>query len=187
MFPTPKTALTPNTYAYESTPLVKPTGFREYDARWLLEKEINLMGVQALGLGLGTLIRELNVKPEIVTGHDFRSYSSAVKMALISGLMASGCKVHDIGLAITPMAYFAQFELEVPCVAMVTASHNDNGWTGVKMGAQRPLTFGPDEMGRLKEIVLSGAWRERPGGTLRVIEGLAERYIADAAARCRLS
>ena len=112
MFPTPKSALAPNTYAYESTPLVKPTGFREYDARWLLEKEINLMGVQALGLGLGTLIRELNVKPEIVTGHDFRSYSSAVKMALISGLMASGCKVHDIGLAITPMAYFAQFELK---------------------------------------------------------------------------
>jgi phosphomannomutase/phosphoglucomutase len=44
------------------------------------------------------------------------------------------------------MAYFAQFELDVPCVAMVTASHNDNGWTGVKMGANRPLTFGPDEM-----------------------------------------
>ncbi|MGB7773857.1 MAG: phosphomannomutase/phosphoglucomutase, partial [Pseudolabrys sp.] len=61
MFPTPKPALTPNTYAYESSPLVKPTGFREYDARWLLEKEINLMGVQALGIGLGTLIHELNV------------------------------------------------------------------------------------------------------------------------------
>src|SRR5262249_21735929 len=123
MFPTPKNALTPNTYAYESSPLVKPTGFREYDARWLLEKEINLMGVQALGIGLGTLIHELNVKPEIVTGHDFRSYSSAVKMALISGLITSGCKVYDIGLVITPMAYFAQFELNVPCVAMVTASH----------------------------------------------------------------
>ena len=51
MFPKPKPALTPNTYAYESEPLVKPTGFREYDARWLLGKEINLMGVQALGHG----------------------------------------------------------------------------------------------------------------------------------------
>src|SRR5436853_1014772 len=98
MFPKPKPSLTPNTYAYESEPLVKPTGFREYDARWLLEKEINLMGVQALGLGLGTLIHVLGVKPEIVTGHDFRSYSSAVKAALIGGLMGSGCKVHDIGL-----------------------------------------------------------------------------------------
>ena len=154
MFPKPKPSLTPNTYAYESEPMVKPTGFREYDARWLLGKEINLMGVQALGMGLGTLIRELGVKPEIVTGHDFRSYSASVKTSLISGLLAAGCKVHDIGLAVTPMAYFAQFELDVPCVAMVTASHNDNGWTGVKMGANRPLTFGPDEMTRLKEIVL---------------------------------
>ncbi len=90
MFPKPQAALSPNTYAYESSPLVKPTGFREYDARWLLEKEINLMGVQALGMGLGTLIHELGVKPEIVTGHDFRGYSASVKMALISGLMAAG-------------------------------------------------------------------------------------------------
>ena len=154
MFPKPKSALTPNTYAYESEPLVKPTGFREYDARWLLGQEINLLGVQALGLGLGTLIRELGVKPEIVTAHDFRRYSASVMLALTSGLMAAGCRVHDIGLVTTPMAYFAQFELDVPCVAMVTASHNENGWTGVKMGAQRPLTFGPDEMGRLKDIVL---------------------------------
>ena len=159
--PSPNPSLTPNTYAYESEPLVKPTGFREYDARWLLGKEINLMGVQALGMGLGTLIREMGVKPEIVTGHDFRGYSASVKTSLISGLLAAGCKVHDIGLAMTPMAYFAQFELDVPCVAMVTASHNDNGWTGVKMGANRPLTFGPDEMTRLKEIVLGAAFKLR--------------------------
>ena len=116
-------------------------------------------------MGLGVLIKELGQKQEIVTGHDFRGYSASIKYALISGLMASGCKVHDIGLAMTPMAYFAQFELDVPCVAMVTASHNDNGWTGVKMGANRPLTFGPDEMTRLKEIVL-GAKFEQQGRRL---------------------
>ena len=78
--------------------MVKPTGFREYDARWLFSKEINLMGIQALGMGLGALIAELGVKQEIVTGHDFRGYSASIKYALISGLMAAGCKVHDIGL-----------------------------------------------------------------------------------------
>src|ERR1700722_14701131 len=127
MFPKPKSVLVPNTYAYESEPMVKATGFREYDARWLFGKEINLMGIQALGMGLGALIAELGVRQEVVTGHDFRGYSASIKYALISGLMASGCKVHDIGLCMTPMAYFAQFELDVPCVAMVTASHNDNG------------------------------------------------------------
>src|ERR1700704_3282958 len=106
MFPKPKPSLLPNTPEYESLPMVKPTGFREYDARWLLEKEINLMGLQAVGLGLGTLIHQMGVRPDIVTGHDFRSYSAAVKMALTSGLMGAGCRVHDIGLALSPMAYF---------------------------------------------------------------------------------
>ena len=186
MFPKPKPALTPNTYAYESEPLVKPTGFREYDARWLLGKEINLMGVQALGLGLGTLIRELGVEPKVVTGHDFRGYSASVKTALVSGLMAAGCEVHDIGLALTPMAYFAQFALDVPCVAMVTASHNDNGWTGVKMGVDRPLTFGPDEMARLKDIVLGGRFEMRGGGAYAFVEDFPARYLADLTDRPKL-
>src|SRR5215510_12345431 len=186
MFPKPKSALKPNTYAYESEPLVKPTGFREYDARWLLGSEINLMGVQALGMGPGTLIRELGAKPEIVTGHDFRGYSASVKTSLVSGLMAVGCKVYDIGLAVTPMSYFAQFELDVPCVAMVTASHNDNGWTGVKMGANRPLTFGPVEMKRLKEIVLAARFDLKAGGSYHFVESFPERYIADLTKRPKL-
>ena len=186
MFPKPASALKPTTYAFEASPLVKSTGFREYDARWLLDREINLMGVQALGMGLGTLIHQLGVRPEIVTGHDFRSYSAAVKMALVSGLMAVGCKVRDIGLVLSPMAYFAQFELDVPCVAMVTASHNDNGWTGVKMGAARPLTFGPDEMGRLKEIVLAARFDLRGHGEYQFVEDFPARYIADLTRRPKL-
>jgi phosphomannomutase/phosphoglucomutase len=182
----PSAALIPNTYAYETQPLVKATGFREYDARWLFGPDINLLGVEALGLGLGTYIQELGLS-RIVVGHDFRSYSLSIKQALTLGLIAAGCEVLDIGLAVSPMAYFAQFDLDAPCVAMVTASHNENGWTGVKMGAQRPLTFGPDEMGRLKDIVLSGAWEEKPGGKLVHVDGVAERYIADAASRVTIS
>jgi phosphomannomutase/phosphoglucomutase len=186
MFPPPKPALAPNTFAFETEPMVKPTGFREYDARWLFGKELNLLGVQAIGLGLATLLHELGVKPEIAVGHDYRSYSASIKTALVTGLMAGGARVHDIGLAVTPMAYFAQFELDLPCVAMVTASHNENGWTGVKMGAARPLTFGPDEMGRLKEIVLGAKFRPRDGGGYEFIPGFAGRYIADLTNRSKL-
>ncbi|SEQ62199.1 phosphomannomutase / phosphoglucomutase [Faunimonas pinastri] len=187
MFPIPKPSLQPNTYAFESEPMVKPTGFREYDARWLFQKEINLMGIQALGMGLGTLLQEMGVKPEIVTGHDFRSYSSSIKLALVTGLLAAGVKVHDIGLAVTPMAYFAQFELDVPAVAMVTASHNENGWTGVKMGANRPLTFGPDEMTRLKDIVLGSKFNLKGGGSYQFVENFPERYIKDLTNRPKLN
>lgn len=186
MFHTPRADLKPNTVAYELEPLIKATGFREYDARWLFGPDINLLGIQALGLGMATLFHEMG-QSRVVIGHDYRAYSLSIKQALTLGLISGGCEVLDIGLALSPMAYFAQFDLDVACVAMVTASHNENGWTGVKMGAQRPLTFGPDEMGRLKALVLGGQFIERSGGKLVRVDGVADRYIADVASRVKLT
>ena len=182
----PRADIRENSYAFENEALVKATGFREYDARWLFGKEINLLGIQALGLGLGTYIQERGVKPRIVTGHDFRSYSINIKNALMLGLMQAGCEVLDIGLCLSPIAYFAQFDLDAPCVAMVTASHNENGWTGVKMGCQAPLTFGPEEMTRLKAIVLNGEGVARPGGSVTRVDGVQERYMQDVASKVKL-
>jgi phosphomannomutase / phosphoglucomutase len=186
--PTPVASARPNSFAFETQALVKPAGFREYDARWWFghpasakEPEINLPGVQALGMGIATLIRRKGIGSDIVTGHDFRSYSMSIKLALTSGLMAAGARVRDIGLALSPMAYFAQFALDAPSVAMVTASHNENGWTGVKMGCERPLTFGPEEMGALKDIVLSGDFDLVGGGRYEFVSGMRETYIADLA------
>lgn len=179
---TPRPGLAPDTAEYENHPLVKPTGFREYDARWILEAEVNLCGLQALGLGLATYVHDIGVRPRIVVGHDYRSYSESVKQALTLGLMQGGMEVLDIGLALSPMAYFAQFVLDAPCVAMVTASHNENGWTGVKMGAEPPLTFGPGEMERLKTIVLNGEGAARPGGRLEHIENFRRQYLDEVTA-----
>src|SRR5438067_448986 len=106
--------------------------------------------------------------------------------ALTIGLMRAGCGVVDIGMVTPPVAYFAQFALDAPCVAMVTASHNENGWTGVKMGVDRPLTFGPDEMARLKDIVLNARFDLKGGGSYTFVENLPARYIADLTARPKL-
>ena len=188
MFPPPKDQIDVTAPEFETTPLVKPTGFREYDARWLFPQEINLMGIQALGFGLGNVLHELldtDKTPAIVVGHDYRSYSQSIKLALINGLISAGVEVHDIGLALSPTAYFAQFDLDIPAVAMVTASHNENGWTGVKMGAARPLTFGPDEMNKLRDMVLTNKGVARDGGSYRFVPGMAERYKADLSTRAR--
>ena len=191
---TPQSDLSANTYAFETSPLVRPTGFREYDARWWFggpqypkAPELNLLGVQALGLGLGTLIREMGAPMRIVTGHDYRAYSMSIKQALMLGLLESGMEVLDIGLALSPVAYYAQFALDAPCVAMVTASHNENGWTGVKMGANRPLTFGPDEMGALRDIVLQGRFNPQPGGRLLRVDDMRERYIQSVSEGVKLT
>jgi phosphomannomutase/phosphoglucomutase len=186
MFPKPRADLKPNTADFERLPLVKPTGFREYDARWLFPQEINLMGLNAIGLGLATLFAERGVPKRFVVGHDFRWYSGSVKQALITGLLAGGAEVHDIGLALSPMAYYAQFALDVEGVAMVTASHNDNGWTGIKMGMNRPMTFGPDEMTALKDIVLNARSQTRVGGRYIFVENFADKYIASLTDRPKL-
>ena len=135
---------------------IDPYGFREYDARWVYKKDINLLGVTNLGKGLGTQIINHTKKknPRVIIGYDYRSYSEEIKSALKKGLISTGCLIEDIGLSLSPMVYFAQFNLDADAVAMVTASHNENGWTGVKMGIKKGLTHAPEEMKELKEITL---------------------------------
>ena len=136
---------------------IDPYGFREYDARWLYEKGINQEGITNLGKGFGTQVIRHTKKnnPRVIVGHDYRSYSEEIKSALKKGLLSTGCFVEDIGLSLSPMVYFAQFNLDADAVAMVTASHNENGWTGVKMGIKKGLTHAPEEMRDLKDITLN--------------------------------
>ena len=144
---------------------IDPYGFREYDARWLYKKDINAEGIVDLGKGLGTQIINHTKKknPRVIVGQDYRSYSEEIKIALKKGLISTGCFVEDIGLSLSPMVYFAQFDLDADAVAMVTASHNENGWTGVKMGIKKGLTHAPEEMKELKEITLNRKFIEGKG------------------------
>ena len=157
---------------------INPLGFREYDARWLYPKDINAEGIASVGRGLGTQIKTKTRKesPRVIVGHDYRSYSEEVKKKLIEGLISTGCNVEDIGLSLSPMTYFSQFELNADSIAMVTASHNENGWTGIKMGIDKGLTFSSIEMKDLKETVLNNNFVEGKG-SYKKIDGFKEIYI----------
>ena len=149
---------------------IDPYGFREYDARWLYKENINLEGIKNLGKGLGTQIKKHTKKknPRVIVGHDYRSYSEEIKKSLIQGLISTGCFTEDIGLSLSPMVYFAQFNLDADAVAMVTASHNENGWTGVKMGIKKGLTHAPEEMKELKEITLNENFSKGEGSEKKI-------------------
>ena len=154
----------------ENSRKIDPFGFREYDARWLYDKKINLLGIEDLGKGLGTQIKNHTKKdnPRVVVGHDYRSYSEEIKSALKKGLVSTGCQIEDVGLSLSPMVYFAQFNLNSDAVAMVTASHNENGWTGVKMGIKKGLTHAPEEMKELKDITLNQKFTEGKGSEKQI-------------------
>ena len=159
---------------------INPLGFREYDARWLYKKDINLVGIENLGKGLGTqVIKHTHKKnPRIIVGHDYRSYSEEIKSSLKKGLVSTGCFVEDIGLSLSPTVYFAQFNLNADAVAMVTASHNENGWTGVKMGIKKGLTHAPEEMKELKDITLNKKFSSGKGNE-KQIENFQQIYKDD--------
>ena len=159
---------------------IDPYGFREYDARWLYQENINLLGITNLGKGLGTQIINHTKKnnPRVIVGQDYRSYSEEIKSALKKGLISTGCYVEDIGLSLSPMVYFAQFNLNADGLAMVTASHNENGWTGVKMGIKKGLTHAPDEMHELKNITLNETFIKGQG-TEKKIENFQQIYKND--------
>ena len=166
---------------------INPYGFREYDARWLYEKDINSDGITNLGKGLGTqIIKNTNKNnPRVIVGHDYRSYSEEIKTALKKGLTSTGCNVEDIGLSLSPMVYFAQFNLNSDAVAMVTASHNENGWTGVKMGIKKGLTHAPEEMKELKDITINKKFITGKG-QIKEIKNYQEVYKKDLIQKNRI-
>ena len=160
--------------------LINSNGFREYDARWIFEKEIDLEGIGNLGKGLGSqiIIHTKKNKPRVIVGHDYRSYSEKIKKSLIKGLISTGCNVEDVGLSLSPMVYFAQFNLKADAIAMVTASHNENGWTGVKMGIKKGLTHAPEEMSELKDITLNKKFKKGEG-FIKEIKNFKDVYSED--------
>ncbi len=167
---------------------INPNGFREYDARWLYEKDIDLEGITNLGKGLGSQIRSNTKKtnPRVIVGHDYRSYSEDIKKALINGLSSTGCNIEDIGLSLSPTVYFAQFNLNSDAIAMVTASHNENGWTGVKMGIKKGLTHAPEEMSELKDITLNKKFVNGKG-SIKKIDNFKNVYSNDLIKKNKIS
>ena len=167
---------------------INPNGFREYDARWLYEKDIDLEGITDLGKGLGSQIISHTKKtnPRVIVGHDYRSYSEDIKKALINGLTSTGCAVEDIGLSLSPTVYFAQFNLNSDAIAMVTASHNENGWTGVKMGIKKGLTHAPEEMSELKDITLNKKFVNGKG-SIKKIDNFKNVYSNDLIKKNKIS
>jgi phosphomannomutase/phosphoglucomutase len=151
-----------NSPDYFTTSLIENSGFREYDVRWIVEPinspddvSLNYRGLISLGQALGKFLQlpQNGNHHSVLLGHDFRKYSENVKNALTIGIMGSGMEVVDAGLVTTPAAYFAQYFYQIPACAMVTASHNPNGWTGVKIGYDYSRTLGPPQIKALNELL----------------------------------
>ena len=175
-------------YDWANKPVITESLFREYDLRNPIKpmlkggKEvpasINAEGFRVLGQSYGTYVQRKLKQEKIVVASDYRSYSRGLTYAFSTGVLASGIDVVDIGTKLTPVLYFAQYSLDLPGGAMITASHNDNGWAGLKVAKGLSKTFGPEDVIEYKDIVYSEKYSEGQGTYARK-HGFKEDYIKD--------
>ena len=105
--------------------------FREYDIRGVYNTELNEEVAYHIGRAFGTNLKRKKIK-ETVVAHDNRLSSDALEENLVRGLVDCGITVRRIGLATTPMCYFAANYLKTNSSMMITASHNPKEYNGFK-------------------------------------------------------
>lgn len=156
------------------------TIFRAYDIRGVVGVDLDESVYQRLGQAVGTIFRGRGGR-SVVVARDARLSSPGFQAALIAGLRAAGCDVIDIGLAATPVMYFAVEHLAADGGAIVTASHNPPDFNGLKLRLPHPV-FGSEpapaemiqEVGR---IAMAGSL-SAGGGSLAQAD-VGEAYIAN--------
>ena len=116
--------------------------FKAYDIRGILPSALNDGVAEALGLAFGTIALRQGERT-VAVGRDGRLSGPGLSSALIRGLTAAGIEVIDIGLATTPMLYFAAATLCRSGI-QVTGSHNPKDYNGFKMVLGGRAIYGED-------------------------------------------
>ena len=166
---------------------LKRTIFREYDVRGRVPEvfpdatdELSDEGMRTLGRAYGTLAIRRG-RDRVVVGHDLRTYSPRLAKCFIEGVAATGLHVLDAGMGLTPTLYFAQIHTDTPAGVMITASHNPQGWSGLKMSLETVQTLLKPDIEELRAICDSEAFAEGEG-RVEVID-VREAYMADLVSR----
>jgi len=164
---------------------LKSTMFRDYDLRGRVsEDELNEHSMELIAKGYGTMLRKRGI-PSAVLGYDARESSAAFHAAFKRGLLSTEIDIYDIGLALTPMMYWAQYHYQTQGGAMVTASHNPSGWSGLKLALGYSYTTLKHEIDELYDLILRDDFAEGEGRVLRE-ERIEDLYIEDLVSRVNI-
>jgi len=183
-------------YDWASEPVIAESLFREYDLRNPIKSvvkggkpvpaSVNEEGFRILGQAYGTYVQKKLKSKKIIVANDYRYYSRGLAYAFITGVLATGVDVIDIGTQLTPVLYFSQYHFDLPGGVMVTASHNDNGWAGLKVAKGPSQTFEPDDIIEYKKLVYSEDFLSGQGKYERVYD-FKDIYLQDMAEKVKPS
>lgn len=153
--------------------------FKAYDIRGVVPSTLDAKVAEALGKAFGSAARAAGEK-SVAVGRDGRLSGPALVEALISGLVATGIEVIDVGAVTTPMLYFAAHTLASSGI-QVTGSHNPKDYNGFKMVLAGRAIYG-DEIQGLRKVMEADSAELAPGGSVRkvdVTEAYTKRIVGD--------
>jgi len=153
--------------------------FKAYDIRGVVPSTLNESLAEGLGKAFGTQAMAEG-QTQVAVGRDGRLSGPGLSAALIRGLVASGIQVIDIGMATTPMLYFAA---NTVCQSgiQVTGSHNPKDYNGFKMVLAGRAIYG-DEIQALRQMIEAESWKLCDGGSvksLNVLTDYTQRIVGD--------
>lgn len=153
--------------------------FREYDIRGIAGRDLDEAGVETLGRAFGTYYRQRGLR-RIVVARDCRLTSEAYAAALQAGMQSTGCDLIDVGMAPTPVMYFAVETLNAEGGITVTASHNPPEFNGFKSRTRDRAIFGAD-IQEIWQLVNSGRFETGNGKRERreVLPAYADHIVGD--------
>ncbi len=112
--------------------------FKAYDIRGIYNKDFNKETVYKVGYFLPSLLKT----DHVVIGRDVRLSSPEIHENLVKGILDSGADVWELGLATTPMVYFATVFLKADASVQITASHNPKEYNGLKISRTDAIPVG---------------------------------------------
>ena len=136
--------------------------FREYDIRGIYNEEMNDETAYLIGKAFGTKLRELN-KKETVVAYDNRLSSPSLEENLVKGLLETGINVKRMGLATTPMCYFAANYYGCNASMMITASHNTKEYNGFKFSYNGIHNAYGASVKEIYDIIVKGEFAQGKG------------------------
>jgi len=153
--------------------------FRTYDIRGIVGRTLKPAIVREIGRALGSLGRERGA-PTFALGRDGRLSGPELSAALTEGLLSAGADAIDIGMAPTPVAYFAAHHLGCGSCVAITGSHNPPDYNGLKMVIAGGTLWGEDVQ-ELRRSIETGKLSKGSGkrSTANVLDAYVERIAGD--------
>ena len=154
--------------------------FREYDIRGVTGKDLTPDVARSVARAYAALLDSQGIGGTIAVGRDNRPSGNALHAELVAGLLESGYDVVDIGVIPTPLAYWAQHNLDIAGGIQITGSHNPPEFNGFKLGVGKRSIYG-DDIQKIYELILAGKFPEGKGRLSS--QDIIDRYVEDVGQR----